>query len=186
MRLDDLKSELGDKIRIEWKSFMLRPTETGRKSRQEFLEYTKLWAPMSDLDARLEVTSPWGSEDPHPSHSLPALAASKLAKTFGEDIEAEFHRRMLRAYFHENRTVSDSDVIAAIAGEAGLDATDFASAFSEQREGLERAVFDDHNEAVQLGITAVPTVVVNNRVAVPGAQETETYIQVIDDELART
>jgi predicted DsbA family dithiol-disulfide isomerase len=185
VRLDDLKDQLGDRIHIEWKSFMLRQTEAGRKTRQEFLEYSKLWAPMSDLDPRLAVTAPWGSQDPHPSHSLPALAASKLVRTFGDDIEAEFHHRMFKAYFYENRTISDDDVIAAIAGEAGLDTIDFATKFVEQRTGLEREVTNDHNEAIQLGVTAVPTVIVNNRVAIPGAQETETYVQVINDVLAR-
>ncbi len=185
MRLDDLKDHLGDKIRIEWKSFMLRPSEQGSKSRQEFLEYSKLWAPMSDLDTRLAVTSPWGSDDPHPSHSLPALAASKLIKTFGEVIEDDFHHRMFKAYFLENRTISDVGVINAIAAEAGADAKDFASKFAAQRQDLDSQVIADHNDAIQHGVTAVPTVIVNNEIAIPGAQETDTYMRVISDILAR-
>ncbi len=108
MRLDDLKDQLGDKIRIEWKSFMLRPSEQGRKSRQEFLEYSKLWAPMRDLDPRLAVTSPWGSENPHPSHSLPALAGSKLIKTFGEDIEDDFHHFRVEV-IHDASTILEAN-----------------------------------------------------------------------------
>ena len=181
MRLDDLKDQLGDKIRIEWKSFMLRPSEKGGKSRQEFLEYSKLWAPMRDLDPRLSVTSPWASENPHPSHSLPALATSKLIKTFGEEIEDDFHHRMFKAYFLENRTISDTDVINAVAGEAGVDEADFGSKFAEQRQALDNQVIDDHNEAIRHGVSAVPTVIVNNEVAIPGAQATDTYIRVIGD-----
>ena len=185
MRLDDLKDQLGDKIRIEWKSFMLRPSQEGRKSRQEFLEYSKLWAPMRDLDPRLSVTSPWASENPHPSHSLPALAASKLIKTFGEEIEDDFHHRMFKAYFLENRTISDTAVITAVATESGVDGEAFASSFAAQREALDDQVIADHNEAIQHGISAVPTVIVNNEVAIPGARDTDTYIRVIDDILAR-
>lgn len=186
MRLDDLKDQLGDTIHIEWKSFMLRPSAEGQKSRQEFLEYSKLWAPMRDLDPRLSVTSPWGSEHSHPSHSLPALAASKLIKTFGDEIEDDFHHRMFRAYFLENRTISDTDVITAIAVEAGADEGDFVSKFAAQRGDLDNQVIADHNEAIQHGISAVPTVIVNNEVAIAGAQETDTYIRVIDDILARS
>lgn len=185
MRLDDLKDQLGDKIRIEWKSFMLRPSEQGRKSRQEFLEYSKLWAPMRDLDPRLSVTSPWGTENSHPSHSLPALAASKLIRAFGEEIEDDFHHGMFKAYFLENRTISDLDVITAVAVEAGADEARFSAGFATQRQDLDNQVIADHNEAIQHGISAVPTVIVNNEVAISGAQETDTYIRVIDDVLAR-
>ena len=41
---------------------------------------------------------------------------------------------MFKAYFYENRTISDDDVIAAIAGEAGLDTIDFATKFVENSD----------------------------------------------------
>ena len=186
MRLDDVKFELGDKIQIEWKSFMLRPTEQGRKSRQEFLEYSELWGRMPETDPRLAVTSPWGSEDPHPSHSLPALAASKLVRSYGAEIEDDFHHRMFRAYFKENRTISELAVIVAVAAEAGVDATDFEDKFVAQRDELNARVIADHTEASQRGVSAVPTIVVNDEVAIPGAQETETYLRVFNEMLERT
>ena len=37
-------------------------------------------------------------------------------------------------------------------------------------------MIDEHNEAINQGITSVPTVVINQVLPVPGAQETETYI----------
>lgn len=183
MRLDDVKVELGDKIQIEWKAFMLRPTEQGSKSREEFIEYTKLWSRMSETDSRLEVTSPWGSDDPHPSHSLPALAGSKLAQTYGAEIEDEFHDRMFKAYFKQNRTISDQSVIVAVAAESGIDATDFEEKLIAQQDELNAQVIADHTAASQRGVSAVPTVVVNDEVAIPGAQDLETYLRVFNDML---
>jgi predicted DsbA family dithiol-disulfide isomerase len=185
VRLDDLKDQLGDKIAIKWKSFMLRPSEQGQKTREEFLEYSKLWGRMSELDPRLVVTAPWGSDDPHPSHSLPALAASKLVETFGDAVSDDFHHRMFKGYFFENRTISETGVVRAVAAEAGVDPVGFTSQFAEQRDELNARVIADHNEAIQLGVNAVPTVVVNNEVAIPGAQDTAIYLQVVEEMFAR-
>ena len=132
MRLDDVKEHFGDRIAIEWKSFMLRSTDGIRRTREEFIAYTRNWVRLPEADARLEVTAPWASEDEHPSHSLPALAASKLAATYGLEAEEAFHRAMFKAYFSENRTISDKGVIAAIAGECGLDPTVFAAEYQAQ------------------------------------------------------
>jgi predicted DsbA family dithiol-disulfide isomerase len=180
VRLDDVQEHFGDRIVIEWKSFMLRSTEAGRKSRDEFIAYTQNWARMPAADARLEVTAPWASDDEHPSHSLPALAGAKLAATYGSDVEDAFHRAMFKAYFAENRTISDTDVITAIALASGVDATEFADRYRAEESELGDQVISDHNDAVRLGINAVPTIIVDDRISIPGAQETATYIQVIE------
>lgn len=180
MRLDDVKEHYGDQIVIEWKSFMLRSTEAGRKTREEFIAYTRNWARMPEADSRLEVTAPWATEDEHPSHSLPALAASKLVAGYGPDAEEAFHRAMFKAYFTENRTISDKGVIAAIAGECGLDSTVFASEYEAQESTLADQVINDHEHAMRLGINAVPTIIVDDRISIPGAQDTATYIRVFD------
>jgi len=180
VRLDDVQEHFGDRIVIEWKSFMLRSTEAGRKSRDEFIAYTRNWERMPEADPRLEVTAPWASADDHPSHSLPALAAAKLAATYGPDVEEAFHRAMFKAYFAENRTISDTDVITAIARASGADATEFADRYREEEPEFADQVISDHNDAVRLGINAVPTVVIDDRISIPGAQETAIYIQVIE------
>jgi predicted DsbA family dithiol-disulfide isomerase len=184
VRLDDLKEKFGDLIKIEWKSFMLRPTEAGRKTREEFIEYTRNWARMTEVDPRLEATSPWASGDPSPSHSLPALAAAKLVKTYGDAVEDDFHHRMFKAYFSQNRTISDLAVITSIAAEAGLDPVEFAAAFEAQQDTLANLVIADHNEAQQIGISGVPATIVNNEVLVSGAQPTEAFVGLIEERLS--
>ena len=184
VRLDDLKAKYGDKLQVEWKSFMLRPTTQGAKSREEFVEYTRLWSRMPETDARLVVTSPWASDDAHPSHSLPALVAMKVVEGYGEAAADDFHHRVFDAYFNQNRTISDVDVLAAIAEEAGLDSAEFKTDFAAKREVFEAQVFTEHNEAIQLGASGVPFTVVDNQVAIPGAQDTAVFVEVIDKILA--
>ena len=185
MRLDDVTAHFGDQVLIEWKAFMLRSTEAGRKTRAEFVDYTRNWSRMHDADPRLVVTAPWASPAEHPSHSLPALAAWKLAANFGPEIGEEFHRRMFIAYFGENRTISDLDVIVAIAAESGADPVEFEAGYTRREQPLADQVISDHREALELGISAVPTVIIDDQVAIPGAQDTATYIEVIDEILAR-
>ena len=47
-------------------------------------------------------------------------------------------------------------------------------------------MISEHNEAINQGITAGPTVLINNVLPVPGAQETETYINWIGRIIERT
>ena len=85
--------------------------------------------------------------------------------------------RLLQAYFHDGLDVGDPDVLADCAAEVGFD-RDEAREFLESGRGTdevqaELGVAHDH------GITAVPTYVVNGRWAIPGAQEPETFAQVL-------
>ena len=47
-------------------------------------------------------------------------------------------------------------------------------------------MISEHNEAINQGITAVPTVLINNVLPGPGAQETESYINWIGRIIERT
>ena len=91
---------------------------------------------------------------------------------------------MFKAYFTENRTISDKGVIAAIAGECGLDSTGFAAEYQVQELRLAAQVINGHERAIRLGINAVPTIIVNDRASIPGAQDTGTYIYVLDELLS--
>ena len=96
-----------------------------------------------------------------------------------------FHHRVFNAYFNENRTISDVNVLAEIASESGLDADDFEKALAEQQSELETQVFADHNEAIELGVSGVPATVLDNQIAISGAQDTAVFVQAINDLLAR-
>ena len=95
------------------------------------------------------------------------------------------HWRLLEAYFTESRTISDWNVLADVVAEVGVDRADFLSLAAEQRESLAAVVIDEHNSAIEQGVTAVPTVLINNVLPVPGAQDSASYIAWIDKIIGR-
>jgi predicted DsbA family dithiol-disulfide isomerase len=106
------------------------------------------------------------------AHRLEAMAT-------GAGKGPKLHERLLRAYFTEALDVADHEVLADLASEVGLDR-------DQAREWLASGAGADEvraglAEAAELGITAVPSFVIDRRVLVPGAQDPETFLQVLDE-----
>ena len=98
-------------------------------------------------------------------------------------LQSELKERLMHAYFSEGANVADRATLAKLAGEVGLDQEAAAEALisgafaAEVAAGLARAE--------ELGITAVPTYVFNGAVGVPGAQDPDVFIRVLDRVVAR-
>ena len=167
---------MGDRVSITYHAFLLRPSPEPRPM-EKFTEYTRSWLRPAEMEPAASFQT-WSGEHQPPSHSVPALAAGKAVETFGEATAAAFHRRMLQAYFTENRTISDPDVILAIGAEVGVDADELAPLL-EQRRFVD-AVVADHEAAYERGITAVPSVVVNREYLLQGALDVDQYARVVD------
>ena len=86
---------------------------------------------------------------------------------------------LFRAYFREGRDLGDPAVLTGIAADAGMEAGPVARllASDADRDDIERR--DAH--ARSRGVTAVPTFLVANTHAVPGAQPVDLWQQVIDE-----
>ncbi|MCH2633135.1 MAG: DsbA family protein, partial [Acidimicrobiales bacterium] len=153
---------------VEWKSFLLRPAPEER-STTEFTEYTKTWQRPAALEPKAAFHAPWAGHSSPPSHSLPAALASKTAAKFGRDRWQEFHMNLMRAYFTENRDISSSDVLLQVVKESGIDVDTFEQTQAENEQRFSRQVFDDYNEATNLGINGVPAVVIDDQYLISGA-----------------
>ena len=91
--------------------------------------------------------------------------------------QAAMKERLLHAYFTDGLDIGDPAVLAACAAEIGFDG-DAVSTFLQSDQGAAE-VAAELDEARDEGITAVPTYVFNGKWAVPGAQEPETFAQVL-------
>ncbi len=91
------------------------------------------------------------------------------------DLAHDYDRALLAAYFNDNRTISDPGVLADVASECGAERSDFVTFLEANQQVITRQVLDEHNEAVEQGITAVPTVVIDGVLPVQGAQEVDLY-----------
>lgn len=89
-----------------------------------------------------------------------------------------FHLAVMDAYFWDNRNVSDASVLIDIAHSCELDPVEFSVLL--QDEGLLQVVIDEHNEAVEAGITGVPTVVAPGGFQIPGAQDLTFYRRLVE------
>ena len=83
------------------------------------------------------------------------------------------------AYFKEGRDISDLDTLADIADISGLDAALVRRLLVSDADIKE--VVDRDATARAMGLSSVPTFIVAGQHAVPGAQPTELWIQVIDE-----
>ena len=86
---------------------------------------------------------------------------------------------LFKAYFVEGRDIGDAEVLTDLADEAGLDAAIVARLLASDSDLDDIRSRDAHSR--EMGISAVPTFIVANQHAVPGAQPPEMWIQIIKD-----
>lgn len=178
MRLDKLAEKVGERITIEWRSFLLR-VEPKVGDREKFLEYTKSWLNPAEQEPDAHFTV-WASDEDQPSSSVPAQVAHKAVGEFAPDRASDYHHRLLEAYFTENRNIGDGDVLLDLAEEIGIDRAGLAEVAVANNDAFTKMVIDEHNGAMQSNVTAVPTVIFEHAFAVPGAQPVETYERLIE------
>lgn len=109
------------------------------------------------------------------SHALIAWAAGRPE---GVRTQSDVKGRILRAYFTEGRDIGDPQVLAAIAGEAGLDSAAARAAIDEP--ALHREIASLEERARSWGISGVPAFVFERRYLVSGAQEPAVLLELID------
>jgi predicted DsbA family dithiol-disulfide isomerase len=103
-------------------------------------------------------------------HRIVHLAAT-------HDRQDAMKERLLRAYFTEGELVSDHETLTRLAVEVGLDADEVQATLASDRFADE--VRDDELTAQRLGISAVPTFVVDRRLGVSGAQPPEQLLALL-------
>jgi predicted DsbA family dithiol-disulfide isomerase len=172
LRLQQLQDELGDAVRVEWRSYLLRPERRTGRDLEKFRAYTRSWE-RAAADEPLASFRAWQGEAGPPSHSVPAHVAAKAAAQLSRASERALRDRLFPAYFSESRDISDAQTLRALWAEAGLPASGFERT---EDPALETAVRAEHAEALALDATGVPAVRVGEgEFILLGAQPLETY-----------
>lgn len=91
----------------------------------------------------------------------------------GEEPQKRLKHALLRAYFTEGRDVSDRDTLVAVVEEAKLDGP--RARHMLESDELVDAVRRQERFYVEQGISAVPSVIFNNRHLIQGGQPVETF-----------
>lgn len=101
-----------------------------------------------------------------------------VLETYGPEKQVAFKHRLLQAYFTDGDNVGDYDVIVRCASECGLDSASLDE-WLRSGEGVEE-VQVDFAAAAERDITAVPSFVINDQFLIPGAQDPEVFVNVLE------
>jgi predicted DsbA family dithiol-disulfide isomerase len=158
-------------VRLEWKSFYLRPDTPAEGSPLPAALRARMMDPDNPLKRRAaQMGLTMSDHDVIPS-TRRAHQATKWAGSLGK-LDA-MHEQLLRRYWTLGEDIGQWPALRAAAKDAELDP-------DAMQEGVESGAFQadverDLEEAQQLGIHAVPTFVVGERHAVQGAQEADVF-----------
>lgn len=121
----------------------------------------------NSFDAHRLLTWAGALEEPEQAAATGVQTALKLA--------------LFRAHFTDNRDVSDHAVLTDIAASVGLDRVRAAAILASDDYGemvrVEEAYWADQN------VTGVPAFILGGRMMVPGAQDPEVFIRVIESKV---
>ena len=171
MRLLMLKSEFGEKITINWKSYPLDPFGARPKYPLPLLNQGRIRAGAEEDGLNIR---PWPEDQPMPSSSMPAHKSAKCAQMQGNEAFDHYHIALMKAYFSHCRDISDQQVLISLAEEAQLDLIEFIADFESDLP--ESRVLAEYEEAVNDGnIIGVPTVIIGERVVLEAAVPLELY-----------
>jgi predicted DsbA family dithiol-disulfide isomerase len=181
--LDELAGEL--QIEYVFRAFQLDPTASPGMSQPVAEAYAKKFGGPERAQAMIaRVTSIAADEGLEfrldrawRANTLLAHRLLWLAEQPGSPVQQPLLKeRLLQAYFHDGLDIGDPDVLATCASELGFD-RDSVLAFLDSEEGM-REVREEIEQAVEYGITGVPAFVINGRWSIPGAQDTDTFVNV--------
>ncbi|WP_084217410.1 DsbA family oxidoreductase [Xenophilus azovorans] len=96
---------------------------------------------------------------------------------------ANLCNRALKAYFYDNQDIGQPEVLAQVAGEAGLDPQAAHEVAASGRYADE--VRADEEKWRALGISSVPSIVINDKYLVSGGQPPEVFEQTLRSVLAQ-
>jgi predicted DsbA family dithiol-disulfide isomerase len=173
-----------DEVRVVWRSFELDPPATrvregARAARvaQKYgmsieqaraAEQRMVDAAAGDgLDFRFDLQRSGATFDGH--------RVIHLAEHHG--LQDEMKERLMHAYFTEGELVGDHETLVRLATEVGLDETEVRETLAGDRYA--DAVRDDERTAGALGISAVPTFVIDRALGASGAHPPEAMLDLL-------
>lgn len=122
-----------------------------------------------------------GEGDPPVSVLWNTFDAHKLLRwaleTYGPEIQTRLSLALFAAHFQQRRKIADREVLVDVARSTGLDGAAATSAFDDP--AIAASVREEERLAFDHNVTGVPAMVVDGQYLVPGAQEAETYVNVL-------
>lgn len=168
---------------IEWHPFQLNPDmPEGGMDRREYLERkfggkegaVKAYAPVVEHAEKAGLTINFEAMKRTPN----TLDAHRLIHWAGiEGKQNAVVDALFDAYFVQGRDIGDHEVLADIADSVGMDAAVVLKLLKSDADRDDIRQRDTHSR--EMGVSSVPTFIVANQHAVPGAQPADLWTKVI-------
>jgi len=176
VRLGNVEQAYGERVRVHWRTFPLIPDERpGRLTTEKTREGRRRVA--AEEPHALFVPPALGLD--LPASSMPALTAAKCAERQGQDAFRQFHQRLFVAHFRDNLDIGRQDVLWRVARDSGLDLERFERDYGGG-EAYQAALHDYAEGTAWFGVSAVPTVIFNEKVSLVGAVPEDRYRSILD------
>lgn len=176
MRLSDIQQAYGDQVRIHWRAFpLIADQQPGRRSTHKTREGRQRVA----AEEPRALFVPPEVDSPLPSSSVPALTAAKCAERQGDALFERFHQGMFVTHFRDNLDISRQEVLWSLAGECGLDMERFQADYASG-DAYEAVLHDCAEGAAWFGVSALPTVIFDEKLSLVGAVPAERYRWMLD------
>jgi predicted DsbA family dithiol-disulfide isomerase len=187
--LAELAAE-GERFAVHWRAFQLNPDMPVEGVDRASYRAAKFGSEARGRELDAQVAAAGRAAGLDFRHALMrrtpnTIAAHRLIHWAGEHgpaPQSAVKEAIFRAYFQEGRDIGDPAVLAALAGEAGLDAA-AAAGFLAGGEG-EAAVRAEDAGFRQAGISGVPTFALDGHVLFSGAMPAERIAEAIRRGLA--
>lgn len=189
-RLDAALDQVGrDGVEVRWRAFQLDPSapaepgdlrtalerKYGPGSFDSMTRRLEALGAAEGIEYRFDRALRVNTAD---AHRLIAWSAGQGAGAQGTVVA-----RLFDDYFTQGADLSDRAVLVAAATAAGLDAVTAGEVLASG--GFTEEIRADQAEAVDRGISGVPAFVVDDEWVIPGAQDTERMVQLLERVLGR-
>jgi predicted DsbA family dithiol-disulfide isomerase len=173
-----------DDVTVTWRSFELDPAappeRTGDRAEHLAKKYGMTVEQARAAEQRLTDAAageglPFRFDIARGGNTFDGHRLVHLAETHG--LQDEMKERLLRAYFTEGELMSDRDTLVRLAGEVGLDEHEVRELLAGDRYADE--VRADERTAGELGVSAVPTFVIDRQLGASGAQPPEALLDLL-------
>jgi predicted DsbA family dithiol-disulfide isomerase len=179
-----------DEVNVTWRSFELDPSapheRTGDRAERLAEKYGMTIQQARDAEEGLTAVAagegvPFRFDIARSGNTFDAHRLVHLAET--HELQDAMKERLLRAYFTEGELISDDDTLTRLAVEVGLDGQEVRDLLAGDRYADE--VREDERTAGELGISAVPTFVVDRKLGASGAHPPDALLDLLRQGWAR-
>jgi len=178
--------ELGiqDKVEIEWQPFELNPDMPAAGEHLRAHVARKYGASKADSDSARKNIAKQGAnygftfdyfEEMKIVNTLNAHKLLDFANHLGK--QTQFKLRLFSAFFTEHKDISNAEILIEEAIAVGITREQAKTALAD--DSIRDRVKAVESQWQQMGVTSVPTVVINRTSALTGAQPQETFKQVL-------